>query len=168
MDWTVAGRDAPVLRHAVCGALQACPEVEAGSWRRWRRQERGGASWSSWTRLASTRLTWRFCAPGWSCCVRSSWTFSTGVVEVPQAVDRQGGGRPHAAQVSAVQGVRVPQIQFIDRLWTPQLRAERGTHRANCTENRRDSTGAVFRASRGSSRFFDRFYGFFRISPNLC
>ena len=49
----------------LCGGLQAC---RGGGGRQVR-----GASWSSWTRLAPTRLTWRFCAPGWS-CVRSSWT----------------------------------------------------------------------------------------------
>ena len=38
-------------------------------------------------------------------------------------------------QQSKVFVFQLPQIQFIDRLWTFQLRAERGTHSANCAEN---------------------------------
>ena len=99
-----------------------------------------GPSSSSWMRLASTSWTGRLC------CVRSFWTrcaftrltqhrvlsrtrkqFIDKVVEVLIQL---------TFQQSKVFVFVSPQIQFIDRSWTFQLRTERGTHSALCNGRR--------------------------------
>ena len=55
---TVAGRDAPVLRHAVCGALQACWGGGGGGGGVVAAAREGRAWCTSWRACCRRCLTW--------------------------------------------------------------------------------------------------------------
>ena len=121
-----------------------------------RGRPRRGASWSFWTRLASSRLTWRFCAPGWSCCVRSSCTRC-----VVTRLTQHRGCRGPASSPSTRWRTSLMQLKFqqskvfgclkfssfrsAENRWFPlrlvvdvPMSSSTPVSCANCTENRRD------------------------------